>query len=94
MPGIIKLGDFCSGHGCFPPRIGVTVSPNVFATTIPLHRFSDALTSHCCPDNGCHSGIYIGSHTVFSNALPLQIDNDPISCGSKCVSTTSTVIVE
>ena len=93
MPGIVRLGDVCSGHGCFPPRRGITISPNVFCESIPVHRLNDVLEPHCCPDNGCHAGIYLANKTVFSNSLSIQISGDPISCGSTSIISSGTVIV-
>ena len=36
MGGIIRFTDLCSGHDCWPPRIGVTFSPNVFVNNLPV----------------------------------------------------------
>lgn len=82
MAGVVRIGDVCSGHGCFPPRPGITTSPNVFCDSILVHRLNDVLRPHCCPDHGCHSAVYLANKTVFSNSLSIQIVGDPISCGS------------
>ena len=42
MPGIVRLGDVCTGHGCWPPRPNVEASPNVFVNSIAVHRLYDA----------------------------------------------------
>ena len=83
MAAAATLGDFCTGHGCWPPRIGVTASPNVFVGGRPSHRLTDVWLIHCCPLDGCHTGIVAtGSPTVFINGLPAARIADLISCGS------------
>lgn len=93
MGGIVRFTDLCSGHDCWPPRIGVTFSPNVFVNNLPVERLSDELEIHCCPDKGCHNGIYIGSHNVKVNNLDIQVQGDPISCGSTCTTSSTNTIV-
>ena len=65
----VRLGDICSGHGCFPPRPNISGSPTVFANSIPVHRIGDKWPPHgggpgCMahPSTQCS-----GSPTVFSN---------------------------
>lgn len=52
MPGIVRKTDMCSGHGCWPPRLPVSCSANVFVNNIPVVRNGDSLESHCCPSCG------------------------------------------
>jgi len=47
MPGVARLGDIGTGHGCFPPRANVQGSPDVYVNDLPVHRQSDAWGSHC-----------------------------------------------
>jgi uncharacterized Zn-binding protein involved in type VI secretion len=64
----VRLGDICTGHGCFPPRPCISGSPNVFANSIPVHRIGDKWPPHCCPKKGCHPSTQCsGSPNVFSN---------------------------
>lgn len=80
---VTRLGDICSGHGCFPPRTSISGSPNVFVNSLPAHRQSDAWGPHCCPNKGCHTSVLLsGSMTVFANGLPLGRIGDPVACGS------------
>lgn len=44
---VCRLGDRCSGHGCFPPRNNVEACDNVFANGIPLHLEGQAWNTHC-----------------------------------------------
>ena len=82
MPAAARLGDLCTGHGCWPPREGVSASPNVFINGIPAHRLNDPWYIHCC-DTDCHDGeVASGSGTVFINGLPAARMGDSISCGS------------
>ena len=52
MPGVSRLGDVCTGHGCFPSRPSTGASPNVFVNGIPVHRQGDSWAPHCCVT--CH----------------------------------------
>ena len=63
-----RLGDICTGHGCFPSRKSSGGSPNVNINGIPAHRQTDPWESHCCPNQGCHtSTLESGSSTVNVN---------------------------
>lgn len=82
MPPVTRLGDVCSGHGCWPSRPNDTASPNVYANNIPIHRQSDHWVVHCCPPP-CHDGVLAaGSPTVYINNLQCGRIGDPVSCGS------------
>lgn len=81
MPAVTRLGDICTGHGCFPPRESIEGSPNVFCNSIPVHRQFDEWAEHCC--SGCHDGeLADGSETVFVNSKECGRITDPVSCGS------------
>lgn len=84
MPAAVRLGDTCTGHGCFPSRANVAASPDVFLNGLGWHRVGDAWASHCCgPD--CHGGaLAAGSATVFVNGRAAGRIGDPVSCGSSC----------
>lgn len=82
MPAVARLGDTCSGHGCFPPRANVAGSPNVYVNGIAVHRQGDGWATHCC-GSSCHaSALSAGSSTVYSNGLQLARIGDPVACGS------------
>lgn len=83
MPSVSRLGDKCSGHGCFPPRPNSSASGNVFTNGIPTHRQSDSWLPHCCPNNGCHGSVTsAGSSSVYVNGLQIARIGDPVACGS------------
>ena len=83
MPAVTRIGDNCSGHGCFPPRMAVQGSGNVFVNGKATHRQGDEWDSHCCPNNGCHnSTLSSGSSTVFVNGHQIARIGDPVACGS------------
>jgi len=83
MPAAARLGDYCTGHGCWPPRTGVSASPNVHINGIAAHRLNDPWNVHCCPTDGCHAGaVASGSSSVFINGRPAARIGDSISCGS------------
>lgn len=82
MAAAARLGDLCTGHGCWPPRSGVNASPNVFINGIRAHRLGDGWKVHCCPPP-CHAGVVSsGSGSVFINGQPAARIGDAISCGS------------
>lgn len=93
MPGVVRRGDDCSGHGCFPPRPSSSWSPNVFANGKNVERYGDSMQVHCCPPP-CHGGTHIGSHSVYANGQAIQVIGDPINCGSTCVEGSGNVFVE
>lgn len=82
MPAVSRLGDSCTGHGCFPPRANDAGSPNVFCNGISVHRQGDHWVTHCC-NSSCHdSTLAAGSGTVYVNGRQLARIGDPIGCGS------------
>jgi uncharacterized Zn-binding protein involved in type VI secretion len=82
MPAVTRLGDQCSGHGCFPPRPNVQASNNVFVNGLGVHREDDGWASHCC-GIPCHSSILeAGSSKVYVNGKQMCRIGDPVECGS------------
>lgn len=83
MPAITVLGQYCTGHGGFPPRPNTQASGDVFAEGISVHRIGDAWFQHC-HDSTCHGGVTSsGSGSVFVNGVSIARIGDEISCGSK-----------
>jgi len=82
MAAAARLGDLCTGHGCWAPRIGADASPNVYTNGRRAHRLSDPWRSHCC-DSNCHASVVAtGSRTVFINGRRATRIGDRIACGS------------
>lgn len=82
MPAVTRLGDRCTGHGAFPPRVNNSASGDVFVNGIGAHRMGDGWAVHCA-GSSCHaSTLDNGSGTVFVNGKPLARIGDPIACGS------------
>lgn len=82
MPAACRLGDFCSGHSCWPPRNNYEASVNVFLNGLGWHRQGDGWVVHCCGKK-CHDGhLSMGSPSVYVNGLQAGRIGDPISCGS------------
>jgi|GEM_PF-520709 len=86
MPAVTKLGDQCSGHGCWPSRPNVGASPDVFVNGVAAHRQGDAWAAHTCPTiPETHASVLAaGSTTVFVNGKQLARVGDPVACGSTC----------
>ena len=85
MPAAVRLGDICTGHGCFPPRPNVQGSPNKFVNNKPQHRQGDAWAAHGCADCPPHgSNLASGSPNVFVNGRQAGRIGDPVACGSSC----------
>lgn len=83
MPAACRIGDLSTSHGCFPPRICDTGSPDTFVNSIAQHRQGDHWIEHCCPNNGCHDSVLAnGSPTEFVNGYERGRVGDPIACGS------------
>jgi uncharacterized Zn-binding protein involved in type VI secretion len=82
MPSVTRLGDICSGHGCWHPRPSKSASLNVFVNGRGAVRVTDLYMIHCCYIK-CHPGNLIkGSLTVFANGLPIGRIGDWVNCGS------------
>lgn len=82
MP-VHRLGDICTGHGCYGSRPNAGASGNVFANSIGVHRVGDPWKTHCCGPS-CHGATQAsGSGTVFANGLPVARIGDTVSCGSR-----------
>lgn len=82
MPAVTRLGDNCTGHGCFPPRPSTSASSNVFVNNIEVHREGDSWDTHCCGPS-CHtSNLSAGSSTVYVNGKQIGRIGDPVACGS------------
>lgn len=82
MPSATRLGDFCSGHGCWHPRPSITASETVWINTIGAMRLGDEYIVHCCKSK-CHPGqLAEGSSSVFINGLPAGRVGDAVNCGS------------
>jgi len=93
MPPLARLGDKCSGHGCFPPRPLITSSGTCFVNGIAVCRVGDRLDTHTCVTS--HDGTVIGgSGTTFINGMAAARIGDPIDCGSTILEGSSTSISE
>jgi uncharacterized Zn-binding protein involved in type VI secretion len=78
-----RMGDICSGHGCFPPRPSCSGSPSVFCNSLPVKRMGDIFLPHACPGSPPHMGIQaLGCPSVMANSLPWSGVPHPVSCGS------------
>jgi len=84
MPGVVRLTDICSGHGCWPSRGNVSASTDVFVNSLGAHRVGDGWAAHTCPPiPETHSSSQAtGSPTVFVNGVALARIGDSIACGS------------
>lgn len=82
MPAAHRLGDICSGHGCFPPRSNRSASANVFVNSKGWHRRGDAWQGHQCGDDTHDSYTDGGSSLVYINSRAAVRIGDPVKCGS------------
>ena len=84
MPPVVRKGDICTGHGCFPPRNNSSWSPNVFANNKNVHRKGDSWVPHKCGKKSHGSNLAAGSPNVFANNKAIGRIGDPVACGSSC----------
>jgi len=83
MAAATRLGDRCTGHGCWPPRPSTGSSSTVFINGIGAHRQGDGWATHCCGP-ACHaSTLAQGSASVFVDGRALGRIGDPVACGSR-----------
>ncbi|RPE72535.1 putative Zn-binding protein involved in type VI secretion [Tibeticola sediminis] len=91
--GVVRLGDHCSGHGCFPSRQNAAASPNVLVNGRGWHRLGDGWSAHGCARCPAHGGsAATGSDTVYVNGRPACRIGDAVSCGSTMVEGSGDVI--
>ncbi|WP_085443528.1 PAAR domain-containing protein [Magnetofaba australis] len=88
MPKCVRLGDICTGHGCWPARPNVGASPNVFINGRAAHRVGDPWAAHTCPPiPETHASVMAGgSPNVIVNGSALARIGDPVACGSAAAS--------
>jgi uncharacterized Zn-binding protein involved in type VI secretion len=95
MPAIVRLGDMCSGHGCFGPRASISASPDCLIEGIPAVRIGDMWEPHACGVCDPHDGMQAsGSPKVKINGIPVARIGDSISCGSTNLSGSNCIIDE
>lgn len=81
---VVRLGDICTGHGCWPPRPNSEASGDVFANDLGVHRVGDGWEPHTCPSiPETHGSVQAsGSSTVFVNGKAVARIGDSVACGS------------
>jgi len=77
-----RLGDTCSGHGCFPPRPSTSGSSLLFINGKPALRAGDSFAVHTCGDDAHAGTVVYGSSILFVEGAPLALIGSPVSCGS------------
>ncbi|WP_209777178.1 PAAR domain-containing protein [Azospirillum agricola] len=94
MPSVCRLGDACTGHGCWPPRPNAEASGDVFVNGRGAHRVGDAWAAHTCPDKPeTHAGVQAtGAAAVYVNGRRLARVGDAVSCGSTVAGGSSDVV--
>lgn len=83
MPSAARLGDSCTGHGCWPPRANASASIDVLINGRGAFRVGDGWLPHTCPSiPETHASTQAGgSPTVFVNGKPLARVGDSVACG-------------
>ena len=93
MPAIVRDGDICSGHGCWPPRPNATCSHKFYVEGKGAVRVADMWQVHCC--ESCHPGNQAsGSHKMFIQGKAAARIGDTIDCGSSNMTGSSKMFVE
>lgn len=91
--GAARLGDSCTGHGCFDPRPNIAASNNVFVNDRGSHRQGDAYKVHKCFLRKHGGSLAQGSPTVFVNDKQMGRIGDSVSCGSRVMTGSGDVFV-
>tara|TARA_R110000764_G_scaffold78804_1_gene157176 strand:+ start:124 stop:411 length:288 start_codon:yes stop_codon:yes gene_type:complete len=82
MPAVTRLGDASTGHGCFPSKVNLAGSSNVFINGIACHRIGDAWMTHGCGTCTPHGSVTAsGSGSVFVNGRAIARIGDGLTCG-------------
>lgn len=82
MPAMTRLGDHCSGYGCFAARPSTSAASTVFVNGIAVHRAGDAWATHCCGPSCRASTLAAGSACVFAEEQAVGRIGDTVACGS------------
>ncbi len=95
MPKAARLGDSCTGHGCWPPRGNSGASSNVFINGKGAHRQGDSYPPHTCPSiPETHAGSLAGgSSTVSINGKKAGRVGDAVSCGGSVATGSPNVFI-
>ena len=94
MPAAARIGDSCTGHGCYPPRVNVEGSSDVFINGLAAHCQTHAYVPHGCSVCAPHGGtLATGSATVYINGLQAGRIGDPVDCGSSVAQGSSDVSI-
>lgn len=93
MPAAVRLGDTCSGHGCFPPRPTITAASKFIVEGAAAHRVGDQLAPHTCVVT--HGGVtVVGSSKFIVEGTPIARIGDAVDCGSVLMTGASKFFVE
>lgn len=83
MKPVVRKGDTCTGHGCFPSRANVEGSDFVTIEDIPVHCVGHAWATHCCGP-ACHDSVQgSGADYISIEGSPVARVGDDVACGSK-----------
>lgn len=84
MPPVTRLGDLCTGHGCWPPRPSIEGEARFTSTGIPVHLQSQAWAPHTCPAiPETHASVLaVGAPRFTVGGRQLGRIGDPVACGS------------
>ena len=95
MPGAARLGDNCSGHGCWPNRGIASAANKTFFNSKAAAREGDSFYHHTCPDiPETHGGSCgTGSPNVIIEGKPAYRIGDPVTCGGTQAQGSSNVII-
>ncbi|MFP1736432.1 PAAR domain-containing protein [Lonsdalea quercina] len=98
MPSAARLGDSCSGHGCFPATPVIQGSSDVIINGKPAARKGDMVLLHACPcptmPHALHPrSISAGSSNVIINGKAAARVGDAIGCGGSVAAGSGDVII-
>ncbi|MFP1872092.1 PAAR domain-containing protein [Lonsdalea quercina] len=98
MPSAARLGDSCSGHGCFPATPIIQGSSDVIINGKPAARKGDMVLLHACPcptmPHALHPrSISAGSSNVIINGKAAARVGDAIGCGGSVAAGSGDVII-
>ncbi|ODN41166.1 PAAR domain-containing protein [Piscirickettsia litoralis] len=89
----VRLNDFSSGHGCFPPQVATSACSKVFIEGKLAVRIGDSWSPHTCGSNTHDAVSSVGSMKVMIEGKGVVRANDPLSCGSMAQSGATKVYI-
>ncbi len=95
MPQVTRLGDMCTGHGCFSSKPSISSSSNFFSNAIPVMQAGDVYALYGCRSCVPHPGeLAVSLSSIFLNLLLPQRKKSELVTSDREMTTKKKQIVQ